>query len=345
MVESSNGMDQAQQSGEEGQAEAVACAAVARGFSPNWRCLSGWGVALVVSLLSIPAWRDYWSPEHGALSVHGDLPSKPEPLPAQASASQERVGEAGAAAQTVMPPAGAGAALAALPPVIGAAQANEVSQSAPVPPQASKEEEGQKSPVMAAAESVEPVAPVHLASAFQVVDPALLAESETDLGVKKEEPDAALAVVPVEPEAAKAVVPVEPEAVKAVVPVEPEVVKAVVPVEPEAAPAVSPESATAGEAGQAGDTTQDTDGGGVTVPEVQPLRSAQAEKGLDSMYHAGRKAEPIPLDFHFALQVGSFQEREGALQRAGELRRKGYDAYVQESLDKRNGKQVWQSVR
>jgi tetratricopeptide (TPR) repeat protein len=27
------------------------------------------------------------------------------------------------------------------------------------------------------------------------------------------------------------------------------------------------------------------------------------------------------------------------------LRRKGYDAYVQESLDKRNGKQVWQSVR
>jgi cell division septation protein DedD len=74
-------------------------------------------------------------------------------------------------------------------------------------------------------------------------------------------------------------------------------------------------------------------------------RTARSEQGMESMYHSGKKAEPIPLDFKFTIQVGSFLEKESAFRRASELRRKGYDAYILESLGKRDTQRLWQSVR
>ncbi|MEO5362808.1 MAG: SPOR domain-containing protein [Magnetococcus sp. DMHC-8] len=124
-----------------------------------------------------------------------------------------------------------------------------------------------------------------------------------------------------------------------------------------AEPVQSPEEGQAGgaapvaEVGQSGQPVAPPAGSaGSAAPvdertAVVPGRSAQAEKGLDSMYHAGKKPSPIPLDFKFTIQVGSFREREGALTRASELRYKGYDAYILEAQGKKDPHHLWRSVR
>ena len=57
--------------------------------------------------------------------------------------------------------------------------------------------------------------------------------------------------------------------------------------------------------------------------------------------------EPVaePMDFKFAIQVGSFSEREGAEQLVSELKNKGYDVYVYESWGKKAPIRLWKSVR
>ncbi len=340
-MQSSSGSEKAQQVTREN--EPVAEVSGNR-LPRSWPCLSGWGVALTVSLLSIPAWRDYWHPEQSSLTVRMDLPSRPEgngaALPVVVSANQEVAKEQTVAGQEPTNKSAAVAPLSgtavAVPAAISAAQAEEKPVKAPA---AAEERQEIKAVVVAAAtsEATDVFEPARRSTSVQVVDPSMLMESSSDLGVvqkSEQTPEPVKAAETVkEPEPVKAAETVkEPEPVKVEAVKAPESVKAAETVK-------APEAVTATEEREEAEATE------TATPEAQSSRSAQTEKGMDSVFHAGRKAEPIPLDFHFAIQVGSFQERHGALQRAAELRRKGYDAYVQESLDKRNNKQVWQSVR
>ena len=52
-----------------------------------------------------------------------------------------------------------------------------------------------------------------------------------------------------------------------------------------------------------------------------------------------------PENFKYAIQVGSFSERQGAFKLAAELRRQGFDAYVYESWGKKDPSRLWKSVR
>ncbi|MBF0402218.1 MAG: SPOR domain-containing protein, partial [Magnetococcales bacterium] len=80
--------------------------------------------------------------------------------------------------------------------------------------------------------------------------------------------------------------------------------------------------------------------------EAHPVAAVLPPKPeLASMYHAGKKPEPISLDFKFTIQIGSFLQQEGALKRASDLRHKGYDAYVLETRGKREPYRLWQTVR
>ena len=63
------------------------------------------------------------------------------------------------------------------------------------------------------------------------------------------------------------------------------------------------------------------------------------------MRHKEQKPPSGPVGIEYAIQAGSFSEREGALRFVSALRDKGFDAYVYESWGKKDPSRLWKSAR